>query len=483
MFWIRKVYLDHNATTFARAEVGREMARVMRRAGGNPSSLHTVGRAAKGALETARRRVAGLLNCAPEQLVFTSGGTEGNNTVLKGVFAMAGNAGTLVTTAIEHESILGCVEQLRRRGVAATVLPAGRDGRVRLEEVAAALTPEVRLVSVMHANNETGALNPVAEIGALCRERGILFHTDAVQSFGKVPVDVAALNCDFLTVSGHKIDGPKGVGAIFMRDPGLVEPLIYGGDQEWSRRAGTENVPAIAGFGVAAKLKAASMRAEFIRLERWRREFLDGLANIFPELAVNEAPAGSQLPGTLSLTFPGVSNLTLLAGLDCYEVEAAIGSACTADRIEPSHVLLGMGHSEEYALSTLRLSAGRGNRRGDLRYVLRVLEKLLRHPVSGFDYLMPEHLTEERRREAYIVDLRWPYERLLAASLPEAHEGSPLAFERWSRKLPRDREVILLCSTGVISGLNGYKLALKRHRRVKVVYGGYNAYRKLQTTL
>ncbi len=474
--FIRKVYLDHNATTFPAREVQRKMREVMRKTGGNPSSLHTVGRAARGEVEAARRSIAGLLNCDPDNIIFTSGGTEANNTILKGVF---GNSGTLVTTAIEHESIIGSSEQLRKRGVRVVTIPAGKGGRVRVEDIAAALTPDTKLVSVMHANNETGAVNPIAEIGALCHLKGVLFHTDAVQSFGKISTDVDELNCDFLSCSAHKINGPKGIGAMYLRDRTLLEPLIYGGDQEHAFRAGTENVFAIAGFGVAAELKKRSMSDDFSHLTAWRKEFLDGLWKIFPELVVNEAPAEVQLPGTLSLTFPGISNLNLLAGLDCYEIEVSIGSACTADRIVPSHVLLGMGYTEEYALSTIRVSAGPANNRKDLRYTLKALEKLLRNPVTGFEYLMPEHLTLERRRSAYVIDIRWPYERMLAASLPEAHEVNALGFENWSRKVPTDKEIIMLCSTGIISSLNGYKLAMKGHKNVKVVYGGYNAYRNL----
>ncbi len=474
--FIRKIYLDHNATTFPAPEVRRKVREVMRKAGGNPSSLHTVGRAARGEVEAARRSIAGLLNCDPDHIIFTSGGTEANNTILKGVF---GSSGTLVTTAIEHESIIGSTEQLRKRGFKVVVVPAGKDGRVRIDDIAAALTPDTKLVSVMHANNETGAVNPVAEIGALCRSRGILFHTDAVQSFGKISTDVDELNCDFLSCSAHKINGPKGIGAMYLRDRTLLEPLIYGGDQEHAFRAGTENVFAIAGFGIAAELKKRSMNDDFNHLSEWRHEFLDGLRKIFPELVVNDAPAEAQLPGTLSLTFPGFSNLNILAGLDCYEIEVSIGSACTADRIVPSHVLLGMGHTEEYALSTIRISAGPSNNRKDLRYTLNVLKKLLRSPVTGFEYLMPEHLTPERCRSAYVIDIRWPYERMLAASLPEAREVNALAFENWSRKVPSGQEIIMLCSTGIISGLNGYKLVMKGHKNVKVIYGGYNAYRNL----
>lgn len=480
IFWYRQVYLDHNATTPVAPEVQRLMAKVLRESHGNASSLHTQGREAHGLVDRAREQVAGLLGCDPGRILFTSGGTEGSNTVIKGVFGLKG--GHIVTTAIEHDCVLGACRQVEELGGSVTRVPAGPDGRVRVEDIEAALRPETALVSVMHANNETGAVQPVAEIARVAHARGIPFHTDAVQSVGKIPVDVAALDCDFLTCSAHKINGPKGVGAIYWRGNAPWRPLVYGGDQEGHLRGGTEAVHQIAGFGLAAELARKRLaKDEPGRLAALRERLLAGVRRLVPETKLHQAAPEHQLPGTLNLMFPGREGVRLLAGLDCYGVAVSIGSACTADRIEPSHVLLGMGVSEAEALSSIRVSLGATTMARDVDYFLRALHEVLQGDPHGFAYLDPKHLTAEKIRspEVFLIDLRFPYERLLAPGLPGAQQWSHIGFERYFPKIPRDREVILICSTGIFSMSAGYRLAKHGHPRVRVVYGGYNAWRPL----
>jgi cysteine desulfurase len=465
IFFIKRVYLDHNATTPIHPDVANFIARNMRKIHGNASSLHTVGRQAKYLVEEAREKIAAALGCNPGTVYFTSGGTEGNNTILKGVFAKHDFKGTLITSAMEHESILGAAQQLEGHGVKVIRLSD-------VSQVERVLSDDTRLVSIMHGNNETGIVNDIENIGKLCKARGILFHADAVQSFGKILVVPEKIGCDFLTISSHKINGPKGCGALYIRDLSTLEALIYGGDQEHTLRAGTENVHSIAGFGEATRLRMESMNEDYEYMQIWRQKFISELREIYPGVKVNEA--SMQLPGTMSLTFPGESNLKLLAALDCYGVEISNGSACTADRIVPSHVLLGMGYDEQYALSTIRVSISASNSMADLRYVLKVFREIRTQKLDSFAYLMPEHLTPERLKSAYLIDIRWPYERILRQSLPQAHEVNVLRFEAWSKTIPREREIIIMCSTGVISGLNGYKLAHKGYD-VKVLYGGYEA--------
>jgi rhodanese-related sulfurtransferase len=310
-------------------------------------------------------------------------------------------------------------------------------------------------------------------------------HTDAVQTFGKVQTLVDELGCEFLTLSAHKINGPKGVGALYWRGGTRWTPLIYGGDQERKLRAGTEGTHQIAGLGAAAELAAGRMEREFERLAALRARLLEGLGRVCPGVVVNEAPAGSQMPGTVSATFPGVSGLHLLAGLDCYGVAVSIGSACTADRVEPSHVLLGMGRSEAEALSTIRISMGAATNAADVKYFLWALRRVEKGPPSGFAYLDPQHLTAERilSDKTVVVDLRFPYERMLAPSIPGARLWSHIGFERHIRQVPRDKEVILMCSTGIFSLGAGYRLARAGHPCVKVVYGGYAAWRALHPDL
>lgn len=480
MWFPRTCYLDHNATTPLAPQVRRVMTRCLRDTFGNPSSLHTAGRTARGVVDEARAAVATVLGCAPEALVFTSGGTEANNAVIKGVFGAAGK-GHLITTRIEHDSVLGACQQVEALGGQVTYLPAGADGLVTAAAVRAALRPDTVLISVMHANNETGALQPVAEIAALARERRIPFHTDAVQTFGKVPVRVAELGCDFLTLNAHKINGPKGVGVLYARGDYAWRPLVFGGDQERQARGGTEGVHQLAGLGVAARLAAEHMDATFRRLQELRPRLLAGIRHLWPEVRFNEAPAAHQLPSTVNATFPGKDGLRLLAGLDCYGVCVSIGSACTADRIEPSHVLLGMGRSRDEALASIRISMGTTTTAGDVAYFLDALERVLAGDPNGFAYLDPQHLTEERLRapKTFLIDVRFPYERMLLPSLPGAHDWSHLAFERYFKRIPRDREVILICGTGIFSLSAGYRLARHGHPNVKVVYGGYAAWTAL----
>ena len=483
ILWLRKVYLDHNATTPLAAPVRKAMNRAMHNRWGNPSSLHTVGRQARGTVDSARKEIADMLNCAPEQLTFTSGGTEGNNAVIKGIFGKTGK-GHIVTTKIEHESILGACSQVEALGGTVTYLSAGMDGRVRVEDIKQAIRPDTILVSVMHANNETGAIQPVGEIAALCAASKIPFHTDAVQSFGKIPIDVQKLNCDYLTLNAHKINGPKGIGAIYQRHPKSLLPLIFGGDQELGQRAGTEGVHQIAGLAAAVKLKRHSMTAEFQRMKDLRGEFLSSLKKEIPEIIVNEAAEEHQMPGSINITFPGHQGITLLAGLDCYCIGVSIGSACTADRITPSHVLLGMGLSEDAALSTIRISMGINTSRADMVYTAKVLKKIVSEKMTGFEYLDPQHLTQERINspDVFLIDLRFPYERMLSPSIPSAVEWSHILFERYIRKIPRDKEVIMMCGTGIFSTMTGYRLASSGHPRVKVVFGGYAAWRGLYHT-
>ena len=484
LLFTRDTYLDHNATTPVAAEVRKAMERVLKKIPGNASSLHTHGRAARGLVDQARKSVATLLGCQPEQVIFTSGGTEGNDAIIKGVFAERGK-GHIITSKIEHESIIGACEQVEKMGGEITYLPASKDGLVRPEQVKEAIRPDTILISIMHANNETGAIQPIEEIGRIARATGIPFHTDAVQSYGKLRTNVDELGCEFLTLTAHKINGPKGAGAIYWRGTTKWNPLIYGGDQERKLRAGTEGVHQIVGLGVAAELARKRMEQEFIRLKDLREQLIEGLRKLVPDVRINEAPAGKQLPGTINITFPGKEGIRILAGLDCYKISVSIGSACTADRIEPSHVLLGMGLSQKDALSSIRISMGTTTKPRDIRYVLASLRKILQGDPAGFAYLDPQHLTEERIRsdQTFLIDLRFPYERMLSPTIPGAKEWSHIYFERYIKRIPWNKEVILMCGTGIFSSSAGYRLAKVGHPAVRVVYGGYAAWQGLYPNL
>ena len=354
-------YLDYNATTPLDPQVSAAMAPYLAPglAGqfGNPSSAHEWGLAAALGVRDARVQIAALLGCRPTEIVLTGSGSEADNLAVQGLFeARGGQSGHVVTTRIEHPAITNVCAYLERRGCRVTYLPVDRFGRVAPADVAAAIEPETFLVSVMLANNETGSIQPVAEIAALAHARGVLVHTDAAQAIGKIAVSVADLGVDLLTVAGHKLYAPKGVGALFVRRGLALEPLVHGGGQERGLRSGTENVPYAVGLGAACAAAARALPAESARLRELRDRLHERLAAEVPGLALNGHPT-ERLPNTLNVSFPGVDGAELLA--ETPEVAASTGSACHVDRTEPSEVLLAMGLSRERSLGAVRLSVGR----------------------------------------------------------------------------------------------------------------------------
>jgi cysteine desulfurase len=368
------IYLDHNASTPLDPAVAAAMRPFFEEGFGNPSSGHWASAPAKAALERARGQVAALLGAGPDEVVFTGGGSEANNLALKGAyFTLSGKGNHIVTTAVEHPAILGPCRFLERLGAAVTYLPVDGTGRVDPEDVRKAITPRTILVSVMHANNEVGTIQPIAEIGAIARERGVLFHTDAAQSVGKIPTKVDALGVDLLTVAGHKLYAPKGVGALYVRYGIRLEPLIHGGDHEGGRRAGTESALLAVGLGAAAEL--AKDLAPMERVRALRDRLWDNLFRTFGNrLALNGHPQ-HRLPNTLNVSFVGQIGAEVLARLD--RVAASTGSACHAGRIELSPVLRAMGVPPVIGAGAVRFSLGRGTTEREIDSVSRRLAGML----------------------------------------------------------------------------------------------------------
>ncbi len=364
------IYLDHNATTPVRSEVFDVMEPFFKDRFGNASSIHRYGQDARAAVEEARARVAGLVNARPGEIYFTSGGTESDNLAIKGTaYARKAFGRHIITTNIEHSAVLNSCAFLEREGFEVTYLPVDEFGRVDPGQVEDALTDRTILVSIMHANNEIGTVQPVGEIGRIARARGVCFHTDAVQSAGKLPVDVEAMGADLLSLSGHKIYGPKGVGAIYIRKGVEIEPTAHGGHHENDVRSGTENTVGIVGLGKAAELAAEERESEYRHLSGMRDALEARIRVEIEGVRVNGHPE-RRLPGTLNVSFPGAEGESLIMSLDIAGIAVSTGSACTSGAIEPSHVLLALGRDPRTALGSVRFSFGRDNSMGDVDCVM-----------------------------------------------------------------------------------------------------------------
>ena len=365
------IYLDHAATTPVRPEVLEAMLPFFRERFGNPSTLYSVGKQVAEAVETARQQVADLIGADPREVFFTSGGTESDNWAIRGAVAR-GKGRHVVTSKIEHHAVLETCKDLERTSTPVTWLDVDEDGLVSPDDVAAALRDDTALVTIMHANNEVGTIEPISEISRITRQRGVPLHTDAVQTTGKVPIDVDELGPDLLSISGHKLYGPKGVGALYIRRGTRLGKFMHGGEQESRRRSGTLNVPGIVGLGKAAELANNELTTEMPRLEGLRDRLLDGIMEVIPDVRLS-GPRDRRLPHNVHVCFRGIEGEGLILRLDYAGICAATGSACTSSTLEPSHVLLAMGRPHEVAHGSLRLTLGRDNTEADIDRVLEVL--------------------------------------------------------------------------------------------------------------
>jgi cysteine desulfurase len=373
-----RVYFDYNATTPLAPDVIDAVARATRDVFGNASSVHHFGQQAKAAMDDARSQIATLINGDPSEVVFTSGGTESDNFAIRGAADAGEPTGRrhLIATAIEHEAVLNTFKALARRGWRTTLLPVDASGIVSAEQLRNCITPDTALVSVMHANNEIGTVQPIAELAALAHEHGALIHTDAVQSAGKIAVDVRALGVDLLSLSGHKFNGPKGAGALWIKRGTRMLPILTGGKHERNRRAGTENIPAIVGFGVAARLAAGKLAGEGARLAALRDRLERGILASVPGTVVNGAPT-PRVPNTTNISFDHVEAESLLIALDLEGIAVSTGSACSSGTLEPSHVLRAMGLPPHRTQNSLRFSLGLFSTEAEVDRVVSVLPALV----------------------------------------------------------------------------------------------------------
>jgi cysteine desulfurase len=401
---MNRVYLDYNATTPVEPEVLDAMLPYFSVEFGNAASIHTPGQRARAAVETAREQVAALIGSRPQEIVFTSGGTESDNHAIFGVVGQAflpvpssrnaNSSAHIVTTAIEHEAVLNTCQALEKEGVRVTYLPTDRQGLLDLAELRRTIQPDTILITVMHANNELGNVQPLEEIGRIAKEADIYFHTDAVQSAGKIPIDVNALQVDLLSLSGHKLYAPKGIGALYVRGGTRLRQLLYGGHHQRGFRPGTENVAGIVGLGKAAEIARKSLATDAQRVSALRDRLQQGLLDRVPQSRVN-AGAAPRTPNTTNLVFPGVEGEALLIALDLKGLACSTGAACSSGAVEPSHVLTAIGLPPEDARASLRFSLGRHTTAADIDFALSVVPAA----VAQLRELSPTYRKEATARQ------------------------------------------------------------------------------------
>ena len=370
---MKRVYLDNAATTRLLPEVLEEMVPYMTELYGNPSSPHDFGQKAASGLSKARQQVADAINADPSEIIFMSGGSEADNTAIRGIAERYSKKGKhIIPTAVEHHAVLHTCQLLERNGYEVTYLPVDEYGMVTVDQVREAMRPDTVLVTVMFANNEVGTIMPIAEIGALCHEKGVYFHTDAVQAVGHLPIDVKAMHIDMLSMSAHKFHGPKGVGALYVRRGIVLPPLIYGGAQERNRRAGTENVPGIVGMGKAIEMALDGLDEKAERMKALRDRLIRELPERIPEIKLNGHPT-VRLPNNVNFSIKYIEGESILLMLDLNGIAASSGSSCTSGSLDPSHVLLAMGLTHEIAHGSVRMTLSDETTEEDIEKVLEVL--------------------------------------------------------------------------------------------------------------
>ena len=385
------VYLDYAATTYVKPEVLEEMLPYFTQKFGNPSSFYSISRENRMAIDKARAQLAKALNCDVNEVYFTGGGSEADNWAIKGIASAHKNKGNhIITTKIEHHAVLHTCQYLEKHGFEVTYLDVDDKGLVNLEELKNAITDKTILVSIMFANNEIGTIEPIKQIGEICRERKIFFHTDAVQAVGNVAIDVKDMNIDLLSLAGHKIYGPKGVGVLYIRKGIKIDNLIHGGSQERNRRAGTENIPGVVGLGKAIELATDNLEEHRNKMIALRDRLIEGLLKV-PYTRLNGAEGDKRLPGNVNVCFEFVEGESILLSLDFKGICASSGSACTSGSLDPSHVLLAIGLPHEIAHGSLRLTLGEGSKEEDVDYILEVIPPIIER-LRNMSPLWEDHL-------------------------------------------------------------------------------------------
>jgi cysteine desulfurase len=482
----RHVYLDHNATTNVSSRVQRKMNQVLKHHYGNPSSFYGIGRKSAEIMEQARQQVAGAIHADSHEILFTACATESNNAVLKSVSAyFFPKKKKIISTPIEHPSVLNTLEHLESQGIVVEYCPVDSQGRVLLRELEKRIDAETFLVCCIVANNETGVIQDIQAITAMARRQGALVLADCVQALGKIPIDVHEWGIDYASFSAHKLYGPKGIGALYVRQGSPFTPLLHGGHQESGLRAGTESLHNIAGFGAACQ-EVDKLLADSKRIRGLRGQLIQRLKQIKPDCVINSPEAEAEcLPNTLSVRFPGVENAGLMGMLDYRGIAVSAGSACSTGEDKPSHVLKAMGLSDQAARETIRISLGHSTSEGDLRYLTQAIQDYMEGRTPYVNMITPAQLNETILfdEKTYILDVRPDDDRRKVKGLPNSHEVSPFSIEKYLEQLPRDKEILVYCPGGGLSFMISYYLKAKGFKHVSNLRGGLDAWRKRRNDL
>jgi cysteine desulfurase len=480
----RHVYLDHNATTPVSRRVRRAMNHALKHRYGNPSSFYGIGRKSAEIIEKSRQQVAAAIHADPQEIFFTSCATESNNAVLKSLSShFHPQKKKIISTPIEHPSIIDTLQYLQTQGIVVETCPVDRQGRVLLAELEQMIDANTFLICCMLANNEIGTIQDIQEVGRMAREHNVLVLSDCVQALGKIPIDVHAWGIDYATFSAHKLYGPKGIGALYVRQGSPFEPFMHGGHQESGLRAGTESLHNIAGFGAACQ-DIDRLLADAEKTRALKSEFMKRLKQGQPDCVIN-SPEADCLPNTISVTFPSVNNAGLLGMLDYHGIAVSAGSACSTGEDRPSHVLEAIGVSDEAARETIRISLGSGNSARDIRYTVRVLRDYLHGRTPQVNMITPALLNETILFDdnTFILDVRPDNDRKRFKGLPNSHEVPSLWVERYLDQFPHDKQILVVCPGGGLSFMVSYYLKAKGFKHVTNLRGGLDGWRKRRSDL
>ena len=482
----RRVYLDHNATTPVSDHVRNKMDRALKYHYGNPSSFYGIGRKSAGLLEEARQDVANAIHANASEVIFTACATESNNAVLKSVAAhFYPQKKKIISTPIEHPSVMNTLAYLETQGVVVEFCPVDDKGRAQLTELEKLVDEDTFLVCCILANNETGVIQDIKAVTKIARKHGALVLTDCVQALGKIPIDVHAWDVDYASFSAHKLYGPKGVGALYVKQGSPFAPFLHGGHQESGMRAGTESIHNIVGFGAACQ-EVDKILKHAGQVRTLKGQLIQRLKEVKPDCVINSPEANSEcLPNTLSISFPGVENSGLMGILDYRGISVSAGSACSTGEDAPSHVLKAIGLSDQAARETIRISLGHETSARDIQYTTQVIRDYLKGQISFVNMLAPAQLNETIlfSKDTYILDVRPPDDRKKFKGLPNAHEVNPLYVENYLKQLPRDKQIVVYCPGGGLSVMISYFLKAKGFKRITNLRGGLDAWRKRRSDL